>query len=42
MIPEEGLDVGCGSGALTIACAKRNPKASMIGLDYWEKTISLL
>lgn len=23
-----GLDVGCGSGALTIACAKKNPKAS--------------
>ena len=22
-----GLDVGCGSGALTIACAKRNPCA---------------
>ena len=30
-----GLDVGCGSGALTIACAKRNPKASMIGCDIW-------
>lgn len=32
-----GLDVGCGSGALTIACAKRNPKAKMIGLDRWGK-----
>lgn len=30
-----GLDVGCGSGALTIACAKRNPKARMIGTDIW-------
>ena len=30
-----GLDVGCGSGALTIACAKRSPKASMIGCDIW-------
>jgi ubiquinone/menaquinone biosynthesis C-methylase UbiE len=30
-----GLDVGCGSGALTIACAKRNPNASMIGIDHW-------
>ena len=30
-----GLDVGCGSGALTIACAKRNPKASMAGCDIW-------
>ncbi len=30
-----GLDVGCGSGALTIACAKRNPKASMTGCDIW-------
>lgn len=36
-IPEggTGLDVGCGSGALTIACAKRNPKARMIGVDRW-------
>ncbi len=33
----KGLDVGCGSGALTIACAKRNPKASMIGIDRWGK-----
>lgn len=33
----KGLDVGCGSGALTIACAKRNPQAKMIGIDYWGK-----
>ena len=32
-----GLDVGCGSGALTIACAKRSPKAQMIGIDRWSK-----
>ena len=32
-----GLDVGCGSGALTIACAKRNPEASFVGLDRWGK-----
>ena len=32
-----GLDVGCGSGALTIACAKRNPQAHFIGLDRWGK-----
>lgn len=32
-----GLDVGCGSGALTIACAKRNPQGKMIGLDRWGK-----
>ena len=31
-----GLDVGCGSGALTIACAKRNPRARMIGIDPWD------
>ena len=30
-----GLDVGCGSGALTIACAKRNPAANMVGCDIW-------
>lgn len=32
-----GLDVGCGSGALTIACAKRNPNATIIGIDRWGK-----
>ena len=32
-----GLDVGCGSGALAIACAKRNPQAHFIGLDRWGK-----
>lgn len=38
-LPEggRGLDVGCGSGALTIASAKRNPKAVMTGLDRWGK-----
>ena len=38
-IPEggRGLDVGCGSGALVIACAKRNPKASFVGIDRWGK-----
>ena len=30
-----GLDVGCGSGALTIACARRNPQGRMIGVDRW-------
>ena len=30
-----GLDVGCGSGALAIACAKRNPAASFVGIDRW-------
>ncbi|MEE3488383.1 MAG: methyltransferase domain-containing protein, partial [Bulleidia sp.] len=36
-LPEggKGLDVGCGSGALTIACAKRNPQGEMIGIDHW-------
>lgn len=32
----KGLDVGCGSGALTIACAKANPGAEMLGIDRWE------
>ena len=32
-----GLDVGCGSGALTIACAKRNPHARFVGVDRWGK-----
>ena len=31
-----GLDVGCGSGALTIACAKKNQKATMVGCDIWK------
>ena len=36
-IPDHGvgLDVGCGSGALTIACAKKSPNAQMIGVDIW-------
>lgn len=29
------LDIGCGSGALTIRCAKRFPNASLVGVDYW-------
>ena len=33
----KGLDVGCGSGALAIACAKRNPNASFVGIDRWGK-----
>ncbi len=38
-LPEDGvgLDIGCGSGALTIACAKRNPQGKMIGVDRWGK-----
>ena len=38
-MPEGGkcLDVGCGSGALTIAVAKRNPRAEVIGIDRWGK-----
>ncbi len=38
-VPEggKGLDVGCGSGALTIACAKRNPQAGFTGIDRWGK-----
>ena len=33
----KSLDVGCGSGALAIAVAKRNPKAEIIGIDRWGK-----
>lgn len=33
----KGLDVGCGSGALIIACAKKNPTAAMVGIDRWGK-----
>ena len=38
-LPDGGkcLDVGCGSGALSIAVAKRNPKADVIGIDRWGK-----
>ena len=32
-----GLDVGCGSGALTIASARRNPRARFVGIDRWGK-----
>ena len=31
-----GLDVGCGSGTLTIACAGANPQGHMVGIDLWE------
>ena len=34
---QTGLDIGCGSGALTIAVAKRHPNAKMVGLDRWGK-----
>ena len=38
-LPEggEALDIGCGSGALTIACAKRNPGTRFLGVDRWGK-----
>ena len=31
----ELLDIGCGSGALTIRCAKKHPEAKLTGMDYW-------
>ncbi len=36
-VPENGLvlDVGCGSGALAIAVAKKNPTAKVLGIDRW-------
>lgn len=38
-VPKGGkiLDVGCGSGALAIACAKKNPFATAVGIDRWGK-----
>ena len=29
------LDIGCGSGALSILCAKEFPRVSVTGMDYW-------
>ena len=42
-LPEKGvgLDVGCGTGALTIACAKRNPQGRMVGLSCSDASSSL-
>ena len=36
-LPDDGigLDIGCGSGALTIAVAKKNPRARIVGCDRW-------
>ncbi len=34
---KRALDIGCGSGALTIAVAKRNPEVLITGLDRWGK-----
>ena len=31
------LDVGCGSGALAIAVARRNPRGEVVGIDRWGK-----
>lgn len=31
------LDIGCGSGALTVRCAKQYPDARITGIDYWGK-----
>ncbi len=42
IVPNNGtvLDVGCGSGALTIAVAKKHPDAFVIGIDRWGKEYS--
>lgn len=29
------LDIGCGSGALSIKSAKKFPQAQIVGIDYW-------
>jgi SAM-dependent methyltransferase len=29
------VDIGCGNGALSIKLAKKYPKASVVGVDYW-------
>lgn len=31
------LDIGCGSGAMSIKAAKKYPRALITGLDYWGK-----
>ena len=31
----KALDIGCGSGALTIKLAKKYDEASITGIDYW-------
>lgn len=30
-------DIGCGTGALTIRCAKKYEHADLTGMDYWGK-----
>ncbi len=31
------LDIGCGNAAITVKLAKKYPRASVIGIDYWGK-----
>jgi SAM-dependent methyltransferase len=31
----QALDIGCGSGALTISLARKYAKARVVGIDYW-------
>ena len=30
-----GLDIGCGSGSMTIMCAKKFENSRMVGIDFW-------